>query len=92
MTLRFHIDDPAKGKTRRFAKSVNVEMPQVPRIGEAVIIPGLTPSTNLGARRVEEVIYAPNGTVILEFKLDGLSNDVEPQVNVLLVEGFRELE
>ncbi|MEJ2859499.1 MULTISPECIES: hypothetical protein [unclassified Saccharothrix] len=92
LTLRFNIDDPASGTTRRFVKSVNVRMPHVPRIGEAVVIPGDTVGTNLGARRVEDVIYAPDGTVILDLRLDGLTNDVESQVTVLRAGGFRELE
>jgi hypothetical protein len=91
LILRLNIDDPANGTVRRFIKTVTGEAPHVPRVGEGVVIPG-GPLENLGARHVEEVIYPLDGSVILDFKLDGLTNDVQSQVNMLLAAGFEEVE
>lgn len=91
LTFRMKIDDPASGTTRRFTKVVKGQAPHVPRIGESVLIPGAEPSKHLNARRVEEVIYPLDGTVILEFSLDGLYNNVEDQVKVLRSAGFNEI-
>lgn len=46
---------------------------------------------HLGARRVEEVIYTLEDEVILELRLDGLGNAVDPQVETLVDAGFEEI-
>lgn len=91
LVLRFHLDDPATGRTRRFTKNVLAQAPHVPRVGEAIRVPGRSMIHHLGARRVEEVIYTLEDEVILELRLDGLGNAVDPQVETLVDAGFEEI-
>jgi hypothetical protein len=52
-------------------------------------VPGLPP---LDGRPVDRVMYRPaTGEALLDFRADGLNNDVEQQVAVLLEMGFREI-
>lgn len=65
--------------------------PAVPRVGEHVIpnddnMAGRT----LHAREVRRVIYANDGTVILDWEVDALINDPEPQIAALLEAGYVE--
>ncbi|WP_143219282.1 hypothetical protein [Actinokineospora bangkokensis] len=91
MVLRIRLDDGRSGEVRWFTKQVQADVPHVPRVGEAVVLPGADGKTNLGARRVEEVMYPLNGQVHLDFRLDGVINDPEAQVAILRAAGYQEL-
>ena len=47
--------------------------------------------SNLGAHKITDIIYMPNGKVLLEFELEGLSVSAEQQAEVLSRAGFREV-
>jgi hypothetical protein len=79
------------GNTRRFVFEADVPYPHVPRIGEGVIVPTIYSGELLGACRIERVIYDPYGKVILDLALDGLVNNCEMQIQILLNAGFREI-
>ena len=66
-------------------------MSQVPRVGEGVWIPGGEPWTEIGAWRVENVIYPLDGSVILDFRADAIGNDPDHQASELEKAGFREV-
>ncbi len=90
--LRVHIDDPREGRQRRFTKEVNADVPQVPRIGEAIVVPvGDGSAENLGAHRITDVIYDLHGRVFLDFQRDGLSLDPEHEIQQFRRAGFREI-
>ncbi len=91
VTYRFRIDDANAARTRRFTYQTRVPYPHAPRIGEAVMIPTNDQDHDLGARRVEDVIYTLDGGILLDFRLDGLVNDVDGQVETLLKAGYREV-
>lgn len=88
--FQFSIDDPQSGKTRRFFREDDVRYPGVPRIGEAAFIPAADPNSNLGTRRIGDIIYRPNGAVVLDFELDGLINDARQQIEAMVRAGFME--
>ena len=89
---RFSLDDPAQARERRFVRDEDGwPFPSLPAPGDAVVIeaPGLPP---LDGRPVDRVMYRPaTGEALLDFRADGLNNDVEQQVSVLLEMGFREI-
>jgi len=91
--FRVRIDDPSTVQIRLFVYEQDMPYPQVPRIGEAVIpaSSSLSEDQTLKPVRVADVIYAPDGTVILDFHLDGLDNDGSPQVADLETAGYREV-
>jgi hypothetical protein len=91
ISFRIHLDDPSDGRERRFARKAEIPYPAVPRVGEYVVLPTNDPGATLEAREVSRVIYAADGLVILEIKIDGLSNDASSQVAVLQQAGYREL-
>jgi hypothetical protein len=88
VTLQFRIDDPSTAERHIFSKKVNAQLAQVPRVGEAVVIPAERDGVTLNARRVSEVVYTLQGGVILTFDLDGLGNSVDEQAAVLRRAGF----
>lgn len=91
LTLQVRFDD-ASGKSRTFTRNVNRPYPCVPRVGDGVFIGEVrSDGTMLQARRVAEVQWENDGSVSLLFRIDGLTNDPEPQVAALLDEGFWEL-
>ena len=91
IVFRVHIDDSSIGRERRFARDEDVRYPAVPREGEYVVLPTNRPDVTLQARQVTRVIYTPDGKVILEIRVDGLTNDVTSQVETLRGAGYREL-
>ena len=88
VTIQFRIDDPETAEHYVFARTIAATLAQVPRVGEAVVIPADQPNSTLGARRVSEVIYTLDGGVVLTFDLDGLGNNVDEQARVLRSAGY----
>ncbi len=91
VTYQFRIGDPVTGAPRHFILEAEVPYPQVPRIGECVIVPTIYERESLGARRIEQVIYDSYGNVILDLRLDGVVHNVDMQVQILLSAGFWEV-
>lgn len=50
-----------------------------------------TPGHHLNPRQVSRVIWAPDGTVLLDFEVDGFVNDPSAQAEVLEDAGYQEL-
>lgn len=87
--LRFAVDDTVTAAPRFFVKTIEADLPGVPRIGEAVRVPAADFRATLGTFRVEEVIYPLDGTVILQFRTD-FQVAAEDHVTELVAAGFRE--
>jgi hypothetical protein len=92
VTYQFRLDDPATGAPRHFILEAEVPYPQVPRIGESVIVPTVYDSQSLGTRRIGSVIYDSYGNVILDLLLDGVVLNFDMQVQILLNAGFWEVQ
>jgi len=91
VTYRFSVDDPVTGSPRQFVFEADVSYPQVPRIGESVVVPTAYEHESLGVRRIDGVIYEPYGSIILDLLIDGLVHNVDMQVQILLNAGFWEV-
>jgi hypothetical protein len=91
VTYRFRIQDPVTLGMRQFVFEASVPYPQVPRIGEGVVVPTAYQGESLGTSRIDAVIYDPYGNIILDLLVDGLVNNFDMQVQILLNAGFREL-
>jgi hypothetical protein len=91
VTYQFRIDDPVTGGPRHFILEAEVPYPQVPRIGESVIVPTIYERESLGTRRIESVIYDSYGNVILDLLVDGVVHNVDMHVQILLNAGFWEV-
>ncbi|MFI5495388.1 hypothetical protein [Actinoplanes sp. NPDC051859] len=81
---------PPLGKTRRFTFDDDLPYPGVPRVDEYVFLTCKHPDRFLGARRVFQVAYTPDGTVILDIKIDGFINDAQAQIDTLIDAGYFE--
>ncbi len=91
VTYQFRVQDPSAGGLRHFILEAEVPYPQVPRIGECVIVPTIYERESLGARRVEQIIYDSYGNVILDLHVDAVISNVAMQVQILLNAGFWEV-
>jgi hypothetical protein len=91
IVFRIRIDDPRTGGRRRFKYRAEIPYPHAPRVGEGVVIPTNSIEYNLGARHVEEVIYNLDGSVTLDFSLDGLVNDPTAQIDMIIQSGYQEI-
>lgn len=91
VTYQFRVNDPVTGGPRHFILEAEVPYPQVPRIGESVIVPTVYEGESLGARRIDSVIYDSYGNVILDLRHDGVVNNFDMQVQILLNAGFWEV-
>ncbi len=92
VTYQFRFDDPVTGSPRHFILEAEVPYPQVPRIGESVIVPTVYEGESLGARRIDSVIYDSYGNIILDLLVDGLVLNFDMQVQILLNAGFWETQ
>lgn len=87
LTLRFTFDDPTAHRQRTFTMDVERPYPGIPRIGEAVV-PDKT--GQLAPRRVTQVVYNPDGTLILDLELDAAGGNPEAHIMALETVGFKE--
>jgi len=92
VTYQFRFDDPVTGAPRHFVLEAEVPYPQVPRIGESVIVPTVYDGESLGTRRIDSVIYDSYGNIILDLLVDGLVLNFDMQVQILLNAGFWEIQ
>lgn len=92
VTYQFRITDPVTRSPRHFVLEAEVPYPQVPRIGESVIVPTVYEGDSLGARRIDGIIYDSYGNVILDLVHDGLMHNFDMQVQILLNAGFWEVK
>ena len=87
LTLRFTFEDAAGKRQRIFTLDVDRPYPGVPRVGEAVVP---DKAGQLAPRRVSQVVYNPDGTLILELDLDAPTDNPDAQVMALEAVGFEE--
>jgi hypothetical protein len=87
LTLRFTFDDATAKRQRIFTLDVDRDYPSVPRVGEAVVP---DKDSQLAPRRISQVVYSPDGSVILELDLGAPTDNPEAQVMALETVGFEE--
>jgi hypothetical protein len=87
VTLRFTFEDETAKRQRVFTLDVDRDYPSVPRVGEAVVP---DKDSQLGPRRISQVIYNPDGSMILELDLNAPADNPEAQVMALETVGFEE--
>jgi hypothetical protein len=87
LTLRFTFDDVTAKRRRTFTLDVDRDYPGVPRVGEAVVP---DQDSQLAPRQITQVVYNPDGSVILELDLGAPADNPEAQVMALETVGFKE--
>jgi hypothetical protein len=93
VTFRIRLDDGATGLVRRFAMHADVPYSNAPHVGDAVELPvmGSPFGEGVGARRVHDVIWNLDGSILIDVAIDGVVNDPDSQVEVITRAGYVEI-
>jgi hypothetical protein len=93
VTFRIRLADGTTGSVRRFAMHVEVPYSNAPHVGDAVELPvvGSPFGEGVGARRVHDVIWNLDGSIMIDVAIDGVVNDPNPQVEVITSAGYVEI-
>jgi hypothetical protein len=88
LTIQFLIVNILTGEPQAFSRKFDADLVQVPRVGEAVIIPGADSGSHLGARRVDDVIYSIDGQLVLTFNPVELGKTNDERAKALRSAGY----